>query len=355
MLLEVTAIIALAGSAPAPPGPAARSAPRGLATMQLRDPRDGRVYQVVGIGNLRWFAENLRYFTSDSRCYSNDEERCAADGRLYRFEDASAACPPGWRTPTDEDWFDLERAVGVQDKDLLERTARGDGPARRLKPGGATGFNAQFAGWISPLPEAVSTENGASGAYWTSSAEAAGRAWHRDISTDTDIIIRTPVSGGYWLAVRCVQDNQATLHSRTEPRPSEDPPPNPSLQRTLPDRLSMIASAPSPISCTRRPHTTPDHCCYAHWLKVVDDLGEGWEGNEGYANEESICLASRRRSLRGPTMAYTGKPPSPPHPSAVSRESPRAYAKAASIPITMDTSEGDVSTLAPAKAQSPNR
>jgi uncharacterized protein (TIGR02145 family) len=173
--------------------------------LESRDPRDGHVYRIVRIGRLEWFGENLAYASADSRCSRDEQARCAADGRLYRFRDALAACPPGWRTPTDEDWFDLERAVGVREKDLAERMARGNGPAKHLKVGGSTGFDAQFAGWIEPEPNAVSKEAGDAGAYWTASTEEAGKAWHRDISTDSDVIIRTPVSEGYWLAVRCVQ------------------------------------------------------------------------------------------------------------------------------------------------------
>ena len=73
---------------------------------------------------------------------------------------------------------------------------RGNGPASHLKMGGNTGFQAQFGGWIQPEPKAVSKEVGEAGAYWTSSAEVAGKAWHRDISTDSDVIIRTPRVGG---------------------------------------------------------------------------------------------------------------------------------------------------------------
>jgi uncharacterized protein (TIGR02145 family) len=52
---------------------------------------------------VRWFAENLRFRTGDSRCYEGDEVNCEDHGRLYRLEDVLQACPDGWRVPTEED------------------------------------------------------------------------------------------------------------------------------------------------------------------------------------------------------------------------------------------------------------
>jgi hypothetical protein len=57
----------------------------------VTDPRDGHRYPVVSVGGLRWFAENLRYRTPDSRCYESDEANCEDHGRLYRLEDALKA------------------------------------------------------------------------------------------------------------------------------------------------------------------------------------------------------------------------------------------------------------------------
>ena len=70
----------------------------------ITDPRDGYRYPVVAIGDLRWFAENLRFRTGDSRCYENDEANCEDHGRLYRLDDALKACPAGWRVPSEADW-----------------------------------------------------------------------------------------------------------------------------------------------------------------------------------------------------------------------------------------------------------
>ena len=102
--------------------PAHAQAPRATIT----DPRDGYHYPVVAIGGLRWFAENLRYRTADSRCYENDEANCEDHGRLYRLDDAMKACPDGWRVPSEEDWRALERSLGMPEAEI----ARGGRPRR---------------------------------------------------------------------------------------------------------------------------------------------------------------------------------------------------------------------------------
>jgi uncharacterized protein (TIGR02145 family) len=80
----------------------------------------------VTIGRARWFAENLRYRTSDSRCYENDEANCADHGRLYRLDDALRACPSEWRVPSENDWQRLELAMGMSRAHVAKEKGRGD-------------------------------------------------------------------------------------------------------------------------------------------------------------------------------------------------------------------------------------
>ncbi len=76
------------------------------------DPRDGREYKTVKIGNLVWMAENLNYENRDnkygeSRWYSSDPANGEEYGRLYDSDAATSAAPPGWHLPTDMDWDTL--------------------------------------------------------------------------------------------------------------------------------------------------------------------------------------------------------------------------------------------------------
>ena len=178
---------------------------------RFTDPRDGYSYAIVTIGKARWFAENLRFRTSDSRCYEGDEANCADHGRLYRLEDALRACPSGWRVPSEEDWRALERTLGMSGADLSRERGRGEPVGRRLKFGGDTGFNVRYSGWIDPHLADSSRAMGRNAAYWTSTPappdEVSATAWHRDVATDRNSIWRSAVNVTYWLSVRCVGDS----------------------------------------------------------------------------------------------------------------------------------------------------
>ncbi len=68
-------------------------------------------------------------------------------GYLYSFSGAQAAVPEGWRLPTDADWQELERNLGLSPQEAERNEAwRGEGLATLLSEGGASGFNALRAG-----------------------------------------------------------------------------------------------------------------------------------------------------------------------------------------------------------------
>ena len=176
---------------------------------RFTDPRDGYRYAVVTLGKQQWFAENLRFKTGDSRCYEGDEANCADHGRLYRLADALKACPSGWRVPSEEDWQNLERWLGMSEADILKEDSRGDPLGRRLKFGGDTGFDVRYSGWIDPHLTDSSRAMGRNAAYWASTAgepdDVSATAWHRDVATNRNTIWRSVVNVTYWISVRCVR------------------------------------------------------------------------------------------------------------------------------------------------------
>ena len=78
----------------------------------FEDPRDHTLYHTIEIGDQVWFAENLRYKTTDSRQYKNLNTFGSDYGRLYHWFDAQHACPDGWRIPNYHDWDELIIFVG---------------------------------------------------------------------------------------------------------------------------------------------------------------------------------------------------------------------------------------------------
>ena len=68
-------------------------------------------------------------------------------GFLYSYEAAMQAAPEGWRLPSDEDWRQLERTLGLADAEVQQTNAwSGNGLSALLAAGGASGFNATPAG-----------------------------------------------------------------------------------------------------------------------------------------------------------------------------------------------------------------
>jgi uncharacterized protein (TIGR02145 family) len=75
------------------------------------DPRDGKVYNTVQIGDQCWLKENLNYDTENSLCHSNNTDYCDAYGHLYTWHEAVDICPTGWHLPSHDEWTELEQYI----------------------------------------------------------------------------------------------------------------------------------------------------------------------------------------------------------------------------------------------------
>lgn len=110
------------------------------------DPRDGKSYDIVKIGEQIWFAENLNFETSGSVCPDGDSRNCDRYGRLYTWDEARTACPEGWRLPDSADFAALvEQAGGAETAG--EKLKSTSGWFKKGNGTDALGFNALPAGF----------------------------------------------------------------------------------------------------------------------------------------------------------------------------------------------------------------
>ncbi|MCX6226481.1 MAG: hypothetical protein NTV01_17325, partial [Bacteroidia bacterium] len=125
------------------------------------DQRDGHTYKTVSIGKQTWTAENLAYLPVVNRVGTGlFEEECRyvydydgvkvddakanpnyiACGVLYNWIAAKSACPTGWHLPSDREWIELEKSLGMTADEAVKRDWRTTGEAgKKLK---------STSGWI---------------------------------------------------------------------------------------------------------------------------------------------------------------------------------------------------------------
>lgn len=183
----------------------------------FKDSRDGEVYGIKKIGNLTWMKENLRYdYPDESWCYNDDEQSCSDLGMLYTFDAAKKACPAGWRLPTDNDWMDLEKALGMtQDQLAIDgyNTSRGKGEGAKLKARGSSGLEFEISGFAT-ISKGEAKFDGIEddrprSYFWTATSRTVKgqtNVVRRRIEAKNGYIFRfSNPAAGYAVAVRCVQ------------------------------------------------------------------------------------------------------------------------------------------------------
>lgn len=153
------------------PGPCA-----GLATV---NDTDGNTYDTIAIGNQCWMKQNMRVGTRinsstaqsnnstvEKYCYNDSDANCTdlhpnqPDGGLYMWDEAmqyvttegaQGICPANFHVPTDAEWHTLELYLTDAGQTCdANRTGWDCASASvNLRPGGSSGFEANFTGYVS--------------------------------------------------------------------------------------------------------------------------------------------------------------------------------------------------------------
>ncbi len=206
---------------------------------------DGHTYALVGIGTQCWFKENLRndnYRNGDpipgnltdsqwsaagsgaqtvygegtsevhSDSGSSDEvANLATFGRLYNWyavNDARGLCPVGFHVASDEEWAELENALGGSSvAGMALKSSAADTPA--WNGSNSSGFSALPGGsreYISGFFYALGTM----GVWWSSNYESTfNYPWTREVYTDSAVFSRDGYNRNFGLSVRCVREEGA--------------------------------------------------------------------------------------------------------------------------------------------------
>jgi len=187
------------------------------------DFRDNHKYKTITIGEQEWLAENFAYLPyvcpSDSaNCgvwvynYSGTNVSIAKEtkeykkfGGLYSWETAKELAPDGWHLPSDEEWKELERHLGIETSDIDNKTWRGAShEANRLKEKGDTGLNVIFGGWMTDFGKFNFIEEHAN--FWCSTEVDNERGVERLIGVNNGKIGRAAGNKGCGFSVRYIKD-----------------------------------------------------------------------------------------------------------------------------------------------------
>ncbi|PKP39401.1 MAG: hypothetical protein CVT98_01945 [Bacteroidetes bacterium HGW-Bacteroidetes-15] len=166
----------------------------------FKDPRDGKEYKTIVIGNQIWMAENMAYRPKEGKfwAYDNNQRNVAKHGYLYNWETAKNVCPDGWHLPSDKEWKELQKFVQFISDGLKTVGEWGEDSYAT----NSLGFSAMSSGSF--------TNNGfrnmGKSAFWWSSNERnsdTAWAWAFDIHNR---LARPKMYKSHGMSVRCIKD-----------------------------------------------------------------------------------------------------------------------------------------------------
>ena len=204
---------------------------------------DGNVYQTIMIGNQEWMAENLKvthYRNGDAiptglsnsswssttsgayAVYNDNESYADTYGYLYNWyavDDERGIAPEGWHIASDEEWMELEMALGMSESEANSTGFRGTDQGSQLAGNsslwtsgnlenngafGTSGFTALPGGSRHSDGDYYSVSYGSF--FWSSTVYSDTNAWYRDLGCKYSDVFRSDNAKSYGFSLRCVRD-----------------------------------------------------------------------------------------------------------------------------------------------------
>lgn len=174
------------------------------------DPRDGQSYDVVKIGGLTWFAENLNFVTEGSVCPEGDSRNCDKYGRLYTWDDAQVVCPEGWSLPDSADFALLIMEAGGADFSsgmavAGEKLKSTSGWFKKGNGTDAFGFGALPAGYRGEKYDGI----GGYAYFWSATTTPDDLAYYLFLDFSSKAASMNAFPKGDFRSVRCIKAAQA--------------------------------------------------------------------------------------------------------------------------------------------------
>ncbi len=164
-------------------------------TGNFTDPRDGKTYKTVKIGEQTWFAENFAHIPENGKHWTspNDQDNKPEFGYYYDWETAKKVTPEGWHLPTKEEFETLLNYCGGNNSEKAYKV---------LEKGGDSNFNALFGGFRYGTGHSILIRRAS---FWSSSSKDNTEAWYMNLYNKKAGLNKSEKSYGY--SVRCIKNN----------------------------------------------------------------------------------------------------------------------------------------------------
>ena len=202
---------------------------------------DGNVYNTIIIGSQVWMAENLKVthyrngepipivtsntgwagLSTGAYCsFDNNNSNVNDYGLMYNWyavNDNRNLAPEGWHIPTEDEWQQLDRYLGMSNSEIDGTYQRGSDEGGKLKETGTSHWNSPNTGatnssGFSALPGGYRTNDGSFysigdfGFWWSSTEYVIGAVWVRMLYHNSSLVDRATIHTSYGYSVRCIMD-----------------------------------------------------------------------------------------------------------------------------------------------------